>query len=327
MNPRRIGILGFDNVTALDLVGPAEVFATAASLDPSQAGGRPYEVVVIGLTARCFRADSGLVFKPDTTLEASPDLDTLVIPGGHGLREPRTNARVVAWVKARAGRIRRVATVCTGIYGLAPTGLLDGRRATTHWNYARDFAQRFPAVTLDSNALFVKDGAFYTGAGVTSGIDLCLSLVQEDLGARAAIAVARLLVVYLVRSGGQDQYSEPLRFQAQAGNRFSELAAWMVGNLRGDLSVEALASRACVCSRHFSRRFKREFGSTPGEFVEGLRLGEARRLLSSGGSSIEGVADSVGFRSADSFRRAFERRFGITPTGYRGRFGGNRMAS
>jgi transcriptional regulator GlxA family with amidase domain len=151
--------------------------------------------------------------------------------------------------------------------------------------------------------------------------------VEEDMGPKAALAVARMLVVYMKRPGGQEQYSEPLRFQTTSSDRFAELASWMAGNLVGDLSVEALAARACVCARHFSRRFKREFGSSPAAFVEGLRLGEARRLLSSETVSVEGVADSVGFGSADSFRRAFERRFGITPTGYRGRFSLRKAAS
>jgi transcriptional regulator GlxA family with amidase domain len=327
MNPKRIGFLGFDGVTALDLVGPAEVFATAVSPEPAGAGARLYEVLVIGVTGRPFTSDSGLVIRPASTLGTAPALDTLVVPGGEGLREPRTNARVSAWIGSHAGRIRRVASVCTGIYGLAPSGLLDGRRVTTHWKFAADLARRFPALRVEPDALYVKDGPFYTSAGVTSGIDLSLSLVEEDFGPQVALAAARMLVVYLKRDGGQEQYSEPLRFQTKSVDRFSELAAWMAGHLHQDLSVEALASRACVCSRHFSRRFKDVFASTPAAFVADLRLGEARRLLSSGANSVEEIAASVGFGSADSFRRAFERRFGITPTGYRGRFGLRRIAS
>jgi len=325
MNPRRIGFLGFDGVTALDLVGPAEVFSTAV---PEEGGGGAlYEVMVIGVTGRPFVSNSGLVFKPARTLETAPALDTLIVPGGEGLREPRIKAKVSAWVRSRASRIRRIVSVCTGVYGLAPSGLLDGRRVTTHWKFAADLARRFPRLRVEPNALYVKDGAYYTSAGVTAGVDLALALVEEDFGPQVALAVARMLVVYLKRAGGQEQYSEPLRFQTRSSDRFSDLAAWMAGHLHQDLSVEALASRAFVCGRHFSRRFKRVFGSTPAAFVEDLRLNEARRLLSSGTSAIEGLAESVGFRSADSFRRAFERRFGITPTGYRGRFSINRMAS
>ncbi|PYS96994.1 MAG: AraC family transcriptional regulator, partial [Acidobacteria bacterium] len=245
----------------------------------------------------------------------------LIIPGGRGVRlDAEINAKVAAWIESRARRIRRIASVCTGIFALAPTGLLDGRRVTTHWRFARELAERFPKLNVDPNALFLKDGAFYTSAGITAGIDLTLALIEEDYGPRVALSVARELVVYLKRPGGQEQYSEPLQFQTQSTDRFADLAAWMVGHLHQDLSVEALAERACLCPRHFSRRFKDAFGTTPAAFVEDLRLGEARQRLATPGQSVESVARSVGFRSADSFRRAFERRFGITPGGYRSRF-------
>jgi transcriptional regulator GlxA family with amidase domain len=327
MHTRRIGFLGFDNLTAIDLVGPLDVFATARSEGPTGSDAGAYETVVIGLSPRPFRSDSGIVFTPACTIRNAPELDTLIIPGGHGLRDPGVNAKVSSWVRSRAARIRRIASVCTGIYGLAPTGLLDGRRVTTHWKYAADVARKFPKLRMEPDALYVKDGGLYTAAGVTSGIDLALALVQEDLGPSAALAVARLMVVYMKRPGGQEQFSEPLRFQTESSDRFGELASWMGSHLNEDLSVEALAARACVCPRHFSRKFKHAFGDTPAAFVEGLRLSEARRRLTSEDVSIESVAASVGFASADSFRRAFERRFGITPTGYRGRFNTERTAS
>ena len=191
---------------------------------------------------------------------------------------------------------------------------------TTHWAHAEDVARRFPALQLESNALFLKDGRFYTSAGITAGIDLSLAMIEEDHGPTIALAVARELVVYMKRSGGQEQYSEPLRFQVQSTSRFADLAAWIPGHLRQDLSVEALAERACICPRHFSRRFKIAFGTSPAAFVEALRLDEARQRLVSARRSIEATAASVGFRSADSFRRAFERRFGIAPSAYRSRF-------
>ncbi|HEY1792108.1 MAG TPA: DJ-1/PfpI family protein [Opitutaceae bacterium] len=324
MAARTIGFLGYDGVTALDMVGPSDVFATASGLGP-----RPpaYRLAVISVTGRPFRSDSGFVFQPEFGLRSAPALDTLVIPGGEGLREAATGAAVAAWVRSRAGRIRRVASVCTGIYGLAASGLLDGRRVTTHWSFADDVARRFPRLRMDADAIYVRDGKFYTAAGVTAGIDLSLALVEEDLGPQAALAAARMLVVYMKRSGGQEQFSEPLRFQTQAGERFSELAAWMAAHLDGDLSVDALAGRACMCTRHFSRRFGRTFGAPPAAFVERLRPSEARRRLSCGRASIELVASSVGFSSADSFRRAFERRFGIPPSGYRARFGAMEAAS
>jgi transcriptional regulator GlxA family with amidase domain len=313
-------LLGFDGVMALDLVGPIDAFTSAAVEEPG-GGPRPgYEVVIVGLSKRPFTSESGIVFKPQVTLQRVLPLDTLIIPGGVGLRNRRTQATVAAWLKSRAGRIRRVATVCTGVYGLAPTGLLDGRRVATHWRFTRDVARAFPLLTVDPNALFLKDGPFYTCAGVTAGIDLSLALIEEDYGPSVALAVARELVVYLKRPGGQEQYSEPLKYQTRSVDRFGDLAAWIQGHLRHDLSVEALAGKACLCPRHFSRRFKDAFGVTPATFVQDLRLSEARQRLSTADQTIEAVADSVGFHSADAFRRAFERRFGVNPTSYRQRF-------
>jgi transcriptional regulator GlxA family with amidase domain len=316
----RIGVLGFEGVTALDLVGPAEAFATAR-VDDGDGKPRPvYEVVILGVTTKPFTAESGVVFKPHRGLDGKVDLDTLIVPGGCGLRNARINARVTSWLRANAPRFRRVASVCTGIYGLAATGLLDGRRATTHWRFVRDVAEKFPEVSFDANALFLKDGPFYTSAGVTAGIDLALALIEEDHGAPVALAVARELVVYLKRPGGQEQFSEPLQFQVESTDKLAEIAGWIRGHLRHDLSIEVLAERACLCPRQFTRRFTRLFQRTPAAFVEDLRLAEAQKRLSLRATTIDGVAASVGFRSADAFRRAFERRFGISPTNYRKQF-------
>jgi len=320
MQPKRIGFLGFDGITALDLVGPIETFATAV-VDDGHGARRPcYAPVTIGVRGRSFRAESGLTFKADTTLPAAPALDTIVIPGGSGLRHPEVSAAVAAWLKGRAKRTRRIASVCTGIYGLAPTGLLDGRRVTTHWRFVRDVAQRFPRLLVDANALFLKDGPFYTSAGITAGIDLSLALVEEDYGPRLALSVARELVVYFKRPGGQEQFSEPLQFQTESSDRFAELVAWMGGHLRQELAVDALASRVNLSPRQFSRRFKSAYRATPAAFAEGLRLDEARRRLSLGANAIADLAESVGFHSPDVFRRAFERRFGISPSSYRSHF-------
>ena len=316
----KIGVLGYEGVTALDLVGPTEAFATAR-IDDGNGNTRPaYEVVILGVTARPFTAESGVVFKPHRGLDGKVDLDTLIVPGGCGLRNPRINVRVTSWLRTHAPRIRRVASVCTGIYGLAATGLLDGRKATTHWRFVRDVAEKFPAVTFEANALFLKDGPFYTSAGVTAGIDLALALIEEDHGAPTALAVARELLVYLKRPGGQEQFSEPLQFQIESTDKLAELAGWIRGHLRSDLSVEVLAERACLCPRQFTRRFTRLFQRTPAAFVEDLRLAEAQKRLSMRTITIDNVAASVGFRSADAFRRAFERRFGISPTNYRKQF-------
>lgn len=320
MKPRRVGLLGFDEVMALDLAGPVDAFASA-SIEGSDGALRPcYEIVIIGIDKQCFVSESGILFKPHATLRSAPPLDTLVIPGGRGLRNPNIQATIAGWIAARAGKIRRIATVCTGVYGLAPTGLLDGRSVATHWRHARDVADRFPKLKVDANVLYCKDGPFYTCAGVTSGIDLSLALIEEDFGPTVALAVARELVVYLKRAGGQEQYSEPLKFQTCSKDRFGELAAWMQGHLEQDLSVETLATRTCLCPRHFSRRFKDAFGMPPARFVEDLRLGEARERLCRPDQTVQSVARSVGFKSPDAFRRAFERRYGVNPSSYRQRF-------
>jgi transcriptional regulator GlxA family with amidase domain len=323
MQPRRVGLLGFDGAMALDIVGPVDAFASATVEDKEDGPCPCYEVVLIGVSKRPFVSESGIFFKPHTTIRKAPALDTLVIPGGPGLRTPETQAIVAEWVKSRASTIRRVATVCTGVYGLAPTGLLDGRRVTTHWRFAGNFARQFPRLRVEANALYIKDGPFYTGAGVTAGIDLALALIEEDHGPSVALAVARELVVYLKRAGGQEQYSEPLRFQTRSADPLADLVAWIEDHLGADLSVEALAGKAHLCPRQFTRRFKDAFGTTPAAFVEDLRLRQARQRLSRAHRSVESVGQSVGFKSGDAFRRAFERRFGVNPTSYRKRFHGS----
>jgi transcriptional regulator GlxA family with amidase domain len=325
---RRIAILGFDGVQALDLFGPADVFASDVFLGRRLDGELqehwpPYEVIVVGLTSRTFATSGGVVVRADLVVGTKVQFDTLIIPGGSGIRQPGVAEKAAEWIKTVAPRTRRIASVCTGIYGLACTGFLDRRRVTTHWTATRDVGQRFPRLRVDSNALFIRDGKFYTSAGVTAGVDLSLSLVEEDEGPAAALAVARELVVYLKRPGGQNQFSEPLQYQISATNRFGELAAWIHSHLRTDLSVETLAARVFLSPRQFARAFKGEFGTTPAAFVEEARLAEANRRLSAAGqpASLKALARSVGYASEDVFRRAFERRFGTTPSAYRSRFG------
>jgi transcriptional regulator GlxA family with amidase domain len=313
--------VGFDGVNALDLIGPSEAFATAQTQGASGSSRKAYEVQVLGLSRRRFVAESGVIFHPHTTLPAAPQLDTILIPGGKGLRRAATNQAVAEWVRTRASQTRRIVSVCTGIYGLAASGLLDGRRVTTHWRFAADVARCFPKLKVEPSAIFLRDENFYTSAGVTAGIDLALALIEEDLGPSVALAVARDLVVYLKRPGGQEQFSEPLQFQTQANDRLTELASWIASNPKRDLSVATLARRACLSPRHFVRRFKDAFGQPPGLFVQDHRLDEARRRLAAANLSVEAIAASVGFRSTDAFRRAFRRRFRITPGKYRRRFG------
>jgi transcriptional regulator GlxA family with amidase domain len=319
--PKRIGVLGFEGANALDIVGPLEAFSNAGRTDPTSKESRgAYEVCVIGLSEQPFTSESGVRFLPHVGLEKAPAVDTLIVPGGWGLREPGTNTAIAAWLRRVAPRTRRVASVCTGVYGLAPTGLLDGRCVTTHWRFLEDLAQRYPRLRVEGDALFLKDGRYYTSGGITAGIDLALALIEEDLGPRPALAVARELVMYLKRPGGQEQYSEPLRFQVRSADEFADLIAWVWGHLNADLSVDVLARRARLSPRHFSRRFVEAIGCTPAEFVATTRLREARTRLVETTRTIDSIATSVGFRSADVFRRQFAHRFGIAPSSYRDRF-------
>lgn len=314
--PKRIGFVAYDGITLLDLIGPYEVFGTANALGE----GDLYTPVIVAPTLEPIVSDTGVVLQPAADFSSSEGFDTIVTPGGPGLRESKINAQVAEWLALEAGRTRRMVSVCTGLYGLAAAKLLDGRRAATHWRWAADARRCFPDVEVDANVLYVEDPPFYTSAGVTAGIDLALALVEQDYGASLALAVARELVIYLKRPGGQSQYSEPLRFQASALNRFSDLAAWLPEHLNERLTVEEMAARVNVSPRHFSRTFSAEFGVTPGTYVETLRLEAARERLQAAGQTVESVASSVGFRSADVFRRAFERRYGTSPGLYRRHF-------
>jgi len=315
---RKIAFVGFDGVTALDLVGPYEVFGTANALGGN---GHPlYELAIVAPRPGKIVSDTGLTFEPTTDFSCSFRFDTIVTPGGPGLRDPALNAQVAEWLLKQAPTTRRMASVCTGAYGLAATGLLNGRRVCTHWRLADDFSKRYPEVIVDADSLFVADPPIYTSAGITAGIDLSLALVEEDHGPRLALSVARELVVYLKRPGGQQQFSEALRFQSSAVNRLSELAAWLPGHLHEDLTVEALAKRANLSARQFSRTFAATFGITPGRYVEELRLETSRERLAECSTTIENVALSVGFQSADVFRRRFQERFGVPPGTYKRHF-------
>jgi transcriptional regulator GlxA family with amidase domain len=318
--PRTVGVIVFEQMTATDLSCPAEVFSRANIPREDGRGRDRYYVVTVGTSTEPCLTESGIVVHPQVDMLHAPPFDTVVIPGGNGMSMPKLNKKIATWLKDRTSTTRRFAALGTGIYPLASTGLLNRRLVAVHWRLAKDVASRFPELHVKPNSLFLKDGPFYTSAGATAGIDLSLSLIEEDYGPRVAMEVARELVVYLKRAGGEEQYSEPLQFQTQSVSRMSDLATWIASHLSEDLSIEVLAARACLCPRHFSRRFKIEFGQTPADLVEKLRLDEARRRLSDGDNSIENIGISVGFKSADAFRRAFERRFGINPSHYRQQF-------
>jgi transcriptional regulator GlxA family with amidase domain len=314
-NAIRVVLLGYAGVQTLDLAGPLDAFASANS---ARVGA--YLTLTTSLNGAPFASESGLRIVPDAALRDVGPIDTLIVPGGAALRTPSVYEEIAAAVMQCSAGCRRIVSVCTGIYGVAPTGLLDARRATTHWRFADDVAARFPALRLDCDKLFIKDGPLYTSAGITAAIDLALALIEEDYGPKLALTVARDLVVYLKRSGGQRQFSEPLQFQARAGDRFADLAGWIASHLNDDLSVEQLAARVDLSPRQFSRRFMQAFGQTPGEQIEVLRLDAARDHLTGSRAQVEAIAVAVGFRSNDAFSRAFDRRFGVSPTEYRRRF-------
>ena len=315
--PRRVVIVALPEVQPLDVTGPAEVLASAASV----AGGddAAYTIEVVAPGGAPIPTDSGYAIAPTGALEAvHGPIDTLLVAGGAGARN--ASPETVARVRRLAARADRVASVCTGAYVLAAAGLLDGRRATTHWSWCDDLQRRHPAVTVERDPIFVVDGPVRTSAGVTAGMDLALALVEEDLGPRVALEVARWLVVFVKRPGGQAQFSVQLAGQSAERSPLRELQAWIADHIDADLSVPALAARACMSDRHFARAFKAETGMTPAVYVESLRVERARLALESGAAQIDAVAARCGFGTVETLRRAFARRLGVSPAAYRNRF-------
>jgi transcriptional regulator GlxA family with amidase domain len=303
----------------LDIIGPWDVFASVNGALGQQGPAYTIELVTAG-TQRLFRGDSGLTIVADSvSTKVSGDPDTLLIVGGTGAVTSR-DRRVSEWIRQKAKRARRVASICTGAFLLAEAGVLDGRRATTHWMYTREMATRFPKVTVDPDPIFIRDGNIYTSAGVTAGMDLALALVEEDLGGAMALQVARMLVLFLRRPGGQAQFSTSLSAQASEVKPLRELGVWMADNLGRDLSVSVLAARVAMSDRNFARVFSREFGVTPARHVEQLRLEAARRELELSDKGMDEVALASGFSSSELLRRAFVRRYRISPHTYRDHF-------
>jgi transcriptional regulator GlxA family with amidase domain len=314
---RRVVIVAFPPVQALDVTGPAEVLSVAAQVHG--AAEPAYAVKVVGPGGAPIATGSGYALAPAAPLEdVRGPLDTLLVAGGSGARHAPDE--VVARVAAIAGRARRVASVCTGAYVLANAGLLDGRRATTHWQYCDDLQRRHPAIAVERDPIFVVDGPVRTSAGVTAGMDLALALVEEDLGPPVALEVARWLVLFVKRPGGQAQFSAQLAAQSAERAPLRELQAWMADHLADELSVPALAARACMSERNFARAFKAETGMTPAVYVEALRVERARLALESGLEPIDAVARRCGFGTVETLRRAFARRLGVSPGAYRDRF-------
>ncbi|MFI1761134.1 GlxA family transcriptional regulator [Streptomyces sp. NPDC020800] len=313
MPQRTLLFVLFDGVQSLDVTGPLEVFAGAEQHTPGT-----YRIRTASLDGGPVRTSSGLTLVPDEALTQASDPHTLLVPGGLGTRSP--DPRLTAWLRTHGPRARRLVSVCTGAVLLAAAGLLDGRRATTHWSYCDKLARDHPAVEVDPEPIYVRDGDVSTSAGVTSGIDLALALVEEDLDRGVALDGARHLVVFLRRPGNQAQFSAQLAAQTAQREPLREVQQWITEHPEGDLSVESLAARARLSPRHFARAFREETGMTPGRYVDRVRLEHARRLLEETSDGIEEISRASGYGTSEAMRRAFLKALGTPPAEYRRRF-------
>ncbi|CAM3925303.1 GlxA family transcriptional regulator [Bordetella muralis] len=316
---RSILLLAFPDVQLLDVSGPLQVFASANELLAARGLARPYAPRVVSADPGLVTSSSGLALLSHSLRTVKGPIDTLVVPGGRGVHAASADARLTNWIRRQVGRSRRIASVCSGAFLLAEAGLLDGRRVATHWSRCEELANRYPTLRVETDPIFVRDGDIWTSAGVTAGIDLALALLEEDLGRSMALAVARELVVFLKRPGGQSQFSATLSMQ-KANDQFGELHTWMGEHLGSDLSVPALARRLHMSERSFMRHYKAETGMTPARAVEKLRVETARRLLVDTAWSVKRVAARCGFGNEEGMRRSFIRLLRISPQAYRERF-------
>ena len=317
--PKVIHVLAFENAQVLDVTGPLQVFASANDLARQRGLPLPYAVNVIATQAGPVMTSAGLALLAEALPAIEQSCDTLVIAGGWGVYGVAEDPALVQWVRDKSRHTRRMASVCTGAFLLAASGLLDGCRVATHWTRCEELARKFPALTVEANPIFIQQGAVWTSAGVTAGIDLCLALVEEDLGRAIALEVARHLVVFLKRPGGQSQFSVTLSLQ-KSDSRFAELHAWIADNLTLGLSIATLAAQAGMSERSFVRHYRTETGQTPARAVELIRVENARRQLADSTTSIKRIAMQCGFGCEETLRRSFLRALSVTPQAYRERF-------
>jgi transcriptional regulator GlxA family with amidase domain len=314
--PRLIAIPIFPGLQSLDAVGPGQVFGSANQLLNRDA----YRIRLVATNAGPIATTAGFALTAEPLRAVSPkSIDTLIVPGGDddGVRNALRDKALMAWIKSAAQNARRACSVCSGAFLLAATGTLNGKRVATHWSATQDLARVHPQLTVDPEAIYVNEGRCWTSAGVTTGIDMALALLEADHGRDAATAVARQLVVYMRRPGHQTQFSTTLNAQAAGDNRLADLAAWIETNLGKALDVESLAARAAMSPRTFHRHVREELGVSPAKFVEAIRLDAARRLLDARTLDLARIADRAGFSGPDHLIRAFARRFGMTPAAYR----------
>jgi len=318
----QVAILLYPGVQSLDVAGPLEVFSGAQRvLEERARAERGYAVTLLARERGPLRTSSGLTLVPDATFAAAPDpIDTLIVPGGVGQSEVARDRATIEWIARASGRARRTASVCTGAFLLASAGLLDGRRASTHWAFAARLQQEHPQVQVEPEPIFVRDGRIWSSAGVTAGIDLALALVEEDIDRECALTIARHLVMFLRRPGNQAQFSATLAAQEPEREPLREVQRLVLEDVAGDHGVEAMAARAHMSARHFARAFRSETGLTPGRYVERVRLEVARRRLEDGQEPIATVAAVCGFGTPETMRRAFLRALSVGPAEYRRRF-------
>lgn len=318
-SPKTIRVLTFANAQVLDVTGPLQVFASANDLARSKGLPLPYAASVIAAGDGTVLTSAGLTLLAAPLPEPDSACDTLIVAGGWGVYAAAEDPALVAWVRQQAAQARRVASVCTGAFLLAASGWLDGRRVVTHWTRCEQLARQYPRLRVEADPIFINEGPVWTSAGVTAGIDLALALVEADLGHALALEVARHLVVFLKRPGGQAQFSATLALQKQGG-RFDDLHAWIAENLGRDLSIPTLAEQAGMSERSFVRHYRADTGQTPARAIERIRVESARRLLGESGLAIKRIAMQCGFGSEETLRRSFLRGVGVTPQAYRERF-------
>ncbi|MFF3918651.1 GlxA family transcriptional regulator [Streptomyces sp. NPDC001852] len=318
MRQRRVVIVVYPGAQTLDLSGPLEVFDTVNRLTAER--GSAYRLQCVSPDAPSVATSAGLVVQAAPLEAAEGAIDTLLVPGGPGLKEALADTPFVTWIRRAAARSRRVASVCGGAFLLAEAGLLDGRRATTHWAFGDQMARRYPAVTVDTEPIYVRDGPYITSAGVSTGIDMALALVEDDLGAACALEVAKYLVLYFKRPGSQTQFSMVLDAQLTEQEPIRAVQDWIQENLHRTLPVSELARRANMSPRHFARVFARAVGMTPGHYVRRLRIARARQLLEATDLSVCQIAGRCGFTTIETFLRAFASVVGLTPAQYRHHF-------
>ncbi len=322
-NVHRVAALGFPEAQMLDICGPLEVFSRASRLlsDEGRGGAEAYSVELLARQRGPLRTSSGIELIATRSFTAVRDgLDTVLVAGGRGAHAALKDRALIDWVRRIAPRVQRIASVCTGAFVLAEAGLLDGKRATTHWASCERLAQQYPRVSVERDPIFIRQGRIYTSAGVTAGMDLALAMVAEDHGTQLSRAVARQLVLFLQRPGGQSQFSAQLAVQLSDHTPLAELQAWMADHLKEDLSVPALAHRVAMSPRNFARVFTRTVGVTPGRFVQHIRVEAARRRLEESDDAIERIAEECGFGTSESMRRAFLSSVRVAPSDYRSRF-------